>query len=153
MIDVRRVVAKIATELEGRRREALEKITPEDKLLAHLQTQEARAWLSQDDPLANLIAATQAAQDGDQVTLDAILEAPASWPGKPTDLDLTELREQRVALAVGPEATEEAQQLAEVHDDLASALGATENGIREAAGTAAPDPVAEQAAGDSAEAA
>ncbi len=146
---VRRATAKIGAEVEKLNREAQSKLTPADTLLAYLQAQEARAWLGS-DALSNLVIANQAALDSDTATLSAILDAPASWPGKPDEAALAGLREQRLAFAVGPEATEETQLLAQVHRDLTVALGITETGIHEAAGLSSAKPndnVARLAAG------
>jgi len=144
---VRKVTASLAADLEGRRAEASNKMTTEDRLLAQLQGQEIRKWLG-DDALQNLIAANDAALADDAATLAAILDAPTLWPGKPEEAALVDLREQRTANVAGPEVTAETRKLTEAHRDLVNAVASTEAEIGEAAGLPIADPVAEQAAGD-----
>lgn len=119
---VRKVIARLANDLQTLRQNAQQNIDPSDALLAHLKAQEIRQWLGP-DPLPNFIAANTAAEQGDAETLNAILDSPTLWPGRPSDDKLINLRDQRLENAAGDEATEEAQALAEVHHDLTTRLG------------------------------
>jgi len=149
---VRKIAAKIGAELKAKQSEAAAAITPEDKSLAHFKSAEIRSWMSR-DPLVNIGVVNQAFLDGDAEVLAAILDSPKSWPGRPPEDSLAGLREQRMELAMGPEATAEIRRLSEVHGDLASALSSAESGIREAAGMPVVDAVAKAAEGESSEAA
>jgi len=144
----RRGVAKFQAELDAKRIEAEALVTPKDEMLAHSKSSEIRGWLSR-DPLMNVIAANTAMQNGDQAMLAAILDSPLSWPGRPEEEVLTGLREQRIEMALGLEETAATKEMAEIHNDLSSALSSAESGIAEASGAPISDPVAKAAEGES----
>jgi hypothetical protein len=139
----------ISKAIEKGRNEAKDKseTTPEANLAAILRAQETRRWLFEsvgDDNLLLGNVIREASERGDLETLDAILEAPASWPLANTydRQAVKSTRDQMEELSLGDETV----QLIQAEKDIFNRIAWVTDRISEV--TEQRDEIAELAFGD-----